>query len=220
MLVPLAASNDVLEVSVVNPPVFGVVDPMVPGMAHVPPSNWDTFRLPTTVVDVTTNGAVPIATVDVNAGAWMLLDETTALVDVPATAGAVKVADPDEDPVSDKIPLLVPASPTVNVGAENVNWVLVSGAAAAPPPSTSPPDASSAEVAHVLAEEKYGIPPLVPATVNAGVVVGVATDIRPPVNPTEVTVPVPAGRSAATNARKVGAEAAPVVGPAHTKLAV
>ena len=37
------------------------------------------------------------------------------------------------------------------------------------------------------------MPPDVPATVNAGVVVGVATEIRPPVNETLVTVPDVAG---------------------------
>ena len=37
--------------------------------------------------------------------------------------------------------------------------------------------------------EKYGMPPLVPATVSAGVVVGLATVIMPPVKLTEVTVP-------------------------------
>jgi hypothetical protein len=45
------------------------------------------------------------------------------------------------------------------------------------------------DVAHVLAELKYGMPPDVPATVKAGVVVAVATEIMPPVNPTLVTVP-------------------------------
>ena len=35
------------------------------------------------------------------------------------------------------------------------------------------------------------MPPDVPATVKAGVVVGVATEIRPPVKPTLVTVPEP-----------------------------
>ena len=35
------------------------------------------------------------------------------------------------------------------------------------------------------------MPPLVPATVNAGVVVGLATEIKPPVKPTLVTVPEP-----------------------------
>ncbi len=37
--------------------------------------------------------------------------------------------------------------------------------------------------------EKYGMPPEVPATVNAGVVVAVATETIPPVKLTEVTVP-------------------------------
>ena len=47
----------------------------------------------------------------------------------------------------------------------------------------------AADDAQVDAEEKYGIPPEVPATVKAGVVVAVATDTNPPVQLTEVTVP-------------------------------
>jgi hypothetical protein len=47
--------------------------------------------------------------------------------------------------------------------------------------------------------------------------------IVPPVRPvpvaTLVTVPVPAGKSAAVSARNVGAAAAPVVGPANTSAA-
>jgi hypothetical protein len=43
----------------------------------------------------------------------------------------------------------------------------------------------------VVALEKYGIPPDVPATVMAGVVVAVAIDNKPPVKPTLVTVPEP-----------------------------
>jgi hypothetical protein len=50
---------------------------------------------------------------------------------------------------------------------------------------------SAAELAHVVPLEKYTIPPDVPAIVNAGVVVAVATDTMPPVQPTDVTVPVP-----------------------------
>jgi hypothetical protein len=46
-------------------------------------------------------------------------------------------------------------------------------------------------VAHVVPPEKYGIPPDVPATVNAGVEVGVAMEMSPPVNETLDTVPVP-----------------------------
>lgn len=60
----------------------------------------------------------------------------------------------------------------------------------APPPRTNWPDPSAAEDAHVEALLKYGIPPLVPATVNAGVVVALATDISPPVKDTLV-VPTP-----------------------------
>ena len=47
------------------------------------------------------------------------------------------------------------------------------------------------DVAQVDALEKYGIPPVAPATVNAGVVVAVATDTMPPVKLTLVTVPEP-----------------------------
>jgi hypothetical protein len=72
-----------------------------------------------------------------------------------------------------------------------VKKVLVDGAVAAPPPRIGELAVNAAEVAQVDAEEKYGIPPLVPATVSAGVVVGVATEINPPVNDTLVTVPEP-----------------------------
>jgi hypothetical protein len=50
---------------------------------------------------------------------------------------------------------------------------------------------NAAELAQVVPLEKYGIPPDVPAMVNAGVVVAVAIETMPPVHPTDVTVPVP-----------------------------
>jgi hypothetical protein len=93
-------------------------------------------------------------------------------------------------PETDAAPL-----PDRVVGKDDVNVVPLSvslvdeGATPAPPPFTSALAVSAAELAHVLAPEKYGMPPLVPATVNAGVVVGVATEIRPPVKETLVTVP-------------------------------
>jgi hypothetical protein len=65
------------------------------------------------------------------------------------------------------------------------------GAPPAPPPITTPWIARAALDAHALLLLKYGTPPLVPATVKAGVVVGFAIEIMPPVNPTEVTVPLP-----------------------------
>jgi hypothetical protein len=66
---------------------------------------------------------------------------------------------------------------------------LALGAVPAPPPSMTSPAGRTAEDAHVVALLKYTTPPDVPATVNAGVVVGVATEIKPPVKDTLVTVP-------------------------------
>jgi hypothetical protein len=112
------------------------------------------------------------------------------LVAVPATAGAVNVAVPLVEPAKDRMPLLVPDNPTVNVAPEKVSCVLVFGAAPAPPPNTTEVEASNADVAQVDALEKYTMPPEVPATVRAGVLVGVATEINPPVKDTLVTPPV------------------------------
>lgn len=85
-----------------------------------------------------------------------------------------------------------PAEPTLTPRAVTtpVPVVMVDGATPAPPPITKALAAKAAEVAQVDALEKYGMPPDVPAIVNAGVVVAVATETIPPVNPTEVTVPV------------------------------
>jgi hypothetical protein len=126
-------------------------------------------------------------------GATIALLLMTGLATVPATAGAVNVTLPLVEPASDKIPLPVPAKPIVRVLVAKVRLVFVAGAVPEPPPNTTPPEASNAEDAHVVAEEKYGMPPDVPATVNAGVLVGVATEIKPPVKPTLVTVPPVAG---------------------------
>ena len=74
--------------------------------------------------------------------------------------------------------------------------VVVAGATPAPPPKTIALAANTAEVAQVDALEKYGTPPLVPATVRAKVplvVIGEPpTEIMPPVNDwaTDETVPV------------------------------
>jgi hypothetical protein len=87
-----------------------------------------------------------------------------------------------------------PAEPVLTPRAviTPVPVVTVAGATPAPPPTTRALAASAADVAHVDALEKYGMPPDVPATVKAGVVVGFATVMMPPVKPTLVTVPVPA----------------------------
>ena len=64
--------------------------------------------------------------------------------------------------------------------------VVVLGATPAPPPITRAFAANAAEVAHVVPLEKYGIPPLVPATVSASVPLDVmgepVTETMPPVN--------------------------------------
>src|ERR1700688_385093 len=73
------------------------------------------------------------------------------------------------------------------VAVANRAWVTVVsalvtvGAFPAPPPSTTRLALSTPDVAQVVAESKYGIPPLVPAITNAGVVAGVFTVIIPPV---------------------------------------
>jgi hypothetical protein len=68
---------------------------------------------------------------------------------------------------------------------------VVLGATPAPPPITIALAANAPELAQVVPLEKYGIPPDVPAIVNAGVVVAVATETIPPVQLTLVTVPDP-----------------------------
>jgi hypothetical protein len=55
-----------LDVSVVNAPDPGVVLPIGPGAAKVAPFRELALRLATLVVEATTNGAVPVARVEVN----------------------------------------------------------------------------------------------------------------------------------------------------------
>ena len=96
---------------------------------------------------------------------------------------------PSAPPLTTKAPaepVLTPSAVTTPVPV-----VMVEGAMPAPPPIISAFAVNAAEVAHVVALLKYGMPPEVPATVRAGVVVAVATLIIPPVNETDVTVPEP-----------------------------
>src|SRR5664279_3439301 len=65
------------------------------------------------------------------------------------------------------------------------------GADPAPPPSTTPLAVSAPDDAHVAADEKYGMPPLVPATVIDAAALGFVTVTNPPLNATLVTVPDP-----------------------------
>jgi hypothetical protein len=52
-------------VTVVAATVFGVVEPSAQGTAHVQPTRAETFRFATCVVEATTNGAVPVETVEI-----------------------------------------------------------------------------------------------------------------------------------------------------------
>jgi hypothetical protein len=123
-------------------------------------------------------------------------------VGVDALAGAVIVNLPEAVLLAKAIvPVDVPGMPSTGA--------MVYAGAAAPVvllPNTVPPAA------------------LLSAKVRAGVVVAVATFVvksglsDPALK--EVTVPVPAGKSAATSARKVGVAAMPVAGPANMVLAV
>jgi hypothetical protein len=62
--VPSVVAPD--DVNVVKAPVLAVPDPMAPGTAKVAPLRELAFKLGTLVVEVTTSGAVPIATVEVS----------------------------------------------------------------------------------------------------------------------------------------------------------
>ena len=55
-----------LALNVVNAPLPAVVLPIEPGDANVAPLKLLAFKLATLVVEATTNGAVPLARVDVN----------------------------------------------------------------------------------------------------------------------------------------------------------
>ena len=88
------------------------------------------------------------------------------------------------------VPVLTPRAVTTPVPV-----AVVAGVAPAPPPSTNDPAASAAEDAQVDPLEKYGMPPLVPATVKANVpevVIGEPlTEIKPPVKDCATLVTVP-----------------------------
>ena len=122
---------------------------------------------------------------------------------------------PEGVPKSPPFTTKAPAEPVFTPSAVTtpVPVVVVAGAAPAPPPITKALAARAAEVAHVEAVEKYGTPPLVPATVKAKVplvVIGEpATEMMPPVNDwaTLVTVPEPATAQVPSPRQKVDAVA-------------
>jgi hypothetical protein len=69
-----ASVTEVLPVRVVKVPLPGVPDPIDPGAAKVAPFKDEAFRLATLVVEATTKGAVPVATVEVNCPDILMVD--------------------------------------------------------------------------------------------------------------------------------------------------
>jgi hypothetical protein len=155
------------------------------------------------VVALEKYGMPPLVPAIVNAGVVVPVATVTmppvhsTLVTVPVPAGRspeVKARNAGAPAVANSACVVV-LSAAVTVGV-----------APAPPPSTTPLAVRAPELAQVVALEKYGMPPDVPAIVNAGVVVPVATVTIPPVHPTEVTY-ASAGRSLDASARNAGAPA-------------
>lgn len=101
VLEPLSAKL-LLATSVENVPVAGVVVPIFPGDAHVSPSSSDTFRLGTTVVEDTDNGAVPVNIVDINC--------VPDIVDDADMESAVMGAENATSPENVGLPLKVPVN--------------------------------------------------------------------------------------------------------------
>ena len=116
----------------------------------------------------------------------------TPAVEVPVPPFAMGRI-PDTSAVSDTAPKVgAPAALPCKTVVVVPKLPRTVGAAPAPPPSTILLAVSAPDDAQAVPLEKYGMPPLVPAIVNAGVVVGVATDTMPPVQLTDVTVPTKA----------------------------
>ena len=150
---------------------------------------------------------------DVNAPVFAVVAPTVPLMLIEAVPVRLVTVPLDGVPSAPPFTTNAPAVPVLTPSAVTtpVPVVVVAGVTPAPPPSTNEPAASAAEDAQVDPLEKYGMPPEVPAIVNAGVVVGFATVIIPPVKPTLVTLPLPlllnVVQSVELNAPRLEAEA-------------
>lgn len=160
---------------------------------------------PVALVNVPLDGVPNAPPFTTNAPAVPVLTARAVATPVPKplmpleTGNPVALVSVPEDGVPSAPPLTTnaPADPVLTPSAVTtpVPVVIVLGAAPAPPPTTIALAASAPEDAQVVPDEKYGIPPDVPATVRASVPEDVtgdpATEIRPPVKdcPTDVTVP-------------------------------
>ena len=140
---------------------------------------------------------VPLIVIVVNTPVLGVVAPTVPLMLIDAVPVKLVTVPLEGVPRAPPLTTNAPAVPTATPKAVTtpVPVVVVAGAAPAPPPKTIALAVNAALVAQVDALEKYGMPPLVPATVSANVpdvVMGEpATETMPPVNvcATEVTVP-------------------------------
>lgn len=158
------------------------------------------------MVDATVKGAVPVVTVEVitpeadtvvNAPVLAVVAPTVPLMlieAVPVRLVTVPLLGvPKAPPLTTKAPIAPVFTPKAVITPVPV--VVVLGAVPAPPPIIKKFAVRAADEAHVLALEKYGMPPDVPETVNPKVPLDVigepVTEIMPPEKlwATLVTVP-------------------------------
>jgi hypothetical protein len=118
---------------------------------------------------------------------------TVPLILIDAVPLRFVTVPPDGVPSAPPLTTKAPAEPVLTPRAVRtpVPVVTLEGAAPAPPPLINALAVKTPELAQVVPFEKYGMPPDVPAIVNAGVVVDVAIETIPPVQVTSVTVPEP-----------------------------
>lgn len=140
---------------------------------------------------------VPLIVTVVNTPVLGVVAPTVPLMLIDAVPVKLVTVPPEGVPNAPPLTTKAPAEPVFTPRAVTtpVPVVTVLGVAPAPPPTIKALAVKTALVAHVDVLEKYGMPPLVPATVSANVpdvVIGEpATETMPPVNDcaTEVTVP-------------------------------
>lgn len=183
--------------------VVSFVIPVLTAFVAVPAVRLD--AVPVALVNTIADGVPASPLNKIGAPALPTFTPNAVAMPVPRPETPLEIGNPDalvsvKDDGVPPAPLNTtnaPALPVLTPSAVKtpVPVVIVLGAVPAPPPMTSALAASAPLEAQVVPLEKYGMPPLVPATVKASVpevVIGEPpTEIRPPVKlcATLVTVP-------------------------------
>jgi hypothetical protein len=99
-----------LNEPVVKEPVLAEVEPIGPGLANVFPFNKLAFKLATTVLLVTTKGAVPEATVLVSVEPETFPEAIKDVAEAAPKVGVIKVGDvfKTTEPLPDEVVVPVP----------------------------------------------------------------------------------------------------------------